>query len=167
MTLYPLHDQQHESLAAQHRRTDVGVAHGGASHLARYRLCQRNDDPDEYLEHRHKGAGRWALRSSPRSVGLPNQLCIKGEFDERARRAINAVATGTELEAAFVNDLTPRLSLTLSRHQYGGSEPGTSIHILDNLTVQGYPLSVRTQSSTGWCCRGTGQPGKAARVDEE
>jgi Phosphotransferase enzyme family len=68
--------------------------------------------------------------------GPQQKLCIKGELDERVRKAIGAVTiTGTQIEAEFFNDLASELGIPLLRHWYGGSEPGMGILILDNMDV--------------------------------
>ena len=71
-----------------------------------------------------------------KKYGIPNQLCVKGEFDERLRQQLAGVtATGTQIEAEFYNDIAPKLGIPLPRHWYGGSEPGMGILILDNLAA--------------------------------
>ncbi|HEX5806337.1 MAG TPA: phosphotransferase [Macromonas sp.] len=79
--------------------------------------------------------------------GMPHKLCVKGEFDEGSRQALSAMTTtGTQIEAAFFNDLAPRLGLPLPRHWYGGSEPGMGILALDNLAVQHYRFGTPTEA---------------------
>ena len=83
------------------------------------------------------------------SFGIPNKLCIKGEFDERVRQAMAAMTmTGTQVEAVFFNDLGPKLGVPLPRHWYGGSEPGMGILILDNLAAQGAKFGTPTEPWT-------------------
>jgi hypothetical protein len=77
-----------------------------------------------------------AYEGDAAALGLPNKLCIKGEFDERVRRTLAAMTmTGTQVEALFYNDLGPRLGLPLPRHWFGGSEAGMGVLILDNLSA--------------------------------
>jgi hypothetical protein len=75
----------------------------------------------------------------PVPYGLPNKLCVKGEFDDRSRRALGGMThAGTQVEAMFFNELAPQLGIPLPRHWYGGSEPGMGILVLDNLLVKGF-----------------------------
>jgi len=80
------------------------------------------------------------------AAGLPNKLCIKGEFDERVRRTLAAMTmTGTQVEALFYNDLGPKLGVPLPRHWFGGSEAGMGILILDNLSAVDATFGTPTQ----------------------
>jgi hypothetical protein len=80
------------------------------------------------------------------ALGMPNKLCIKGEFDERVRKTLAAMTmTGTQVEALFYNDLGPELGVPLPRHWFGGSEPGMGILILDNLSAVNATFGAPTQ----------------------
>ena len=77
--------------------------------------------------------------------GIPNKLCIKGEFDDKLRTQLTGVTmTGTQVEATFYNDIGPRLGVPMARHWYAGSEPGMGILILDNMAAAGYTFGAPT-----------------------
>jgi hypothetical protein len=83
------------------------------------------------------------------AFGIPRQLCIKGEFDEKLRQALTGVTiTGTQIEADFYNDLAPRLGVPVARSWYAGSEPGMGILILDNLAARHYTFGTPTEPWT-------------------
>lgn len=80
--------------------------------------------------------------------GIPNKLCIKGELDEKLRAQLVGVnTTGTQIEAAFYNDIGPSLGVPMARHWYAGSEPGMGILILDNMAASGYTFG---EPSKAW-----------------
>ncbi|QIL73999.1 phosphotransferase (plasmid) [Diaphorobacter sp. HDW4B] len=84
--------------------------------------------------------------ADPQPEGAPAQLCIKGEFDERARAAVGGESrTGTQMEALFFNGLAGQLGIPLPRHWYAGSEPGMGILVLDNLAAKGYGFGNPTE----------------------
>lgn len=81
--------------------------------------------------------------------GIPNKLCIKGELDDKLRAQLAGVTmTGTQVEAAFYNDIGPRLGVPMARHWYAGSEPGMGILILDNMAASGYTFGAPTEPWT-------------------
>ena len=70
--------------------------------------------------------------------GLPTQVCVKGEFDEKMRAKFADVeVTGTQAEADFYNDLSAGLGLPLIRCWFAGSEPRMGILILDDWSKLG------------------------------
>jgi aminoglycoside phosphotransferase (APT) family kinase protein len=76
----------------------------------------------------------------------PRKLCIKGELDERVRKALATITTtGTQIEACFYNQLAPLVQVELPRHWYAGSEPGMGILILDDLTGTGTRFGTPTE----------------------
>lgn len=81
-----------------------------------------------------------------RKYGLPEKICVKGEFDERMREAFkNVQVTGTQIEADFYNDMGPKLGELMPRYWFGGSEPGMGILILDNLAEQRVTFGAPTE----------------------
>lgn len=84
---------------------------------------------------------------APKAGAPPNKLCIKGEFDERIRKAFlaNLAVTGTQVEADFYNDLAPRVGIPLPRHWFAGSEPAMGVLILDNMSADGTRFGTPTE----------------------
>ena len=88
--------------------------------------------------------------ANPRDDGPPQKLCIKGEFDERVRKAMlsSMTVTGTQIEANFYNDLAPQLGIPVPKHWFAGSEPGMGALILDNMFVTGFTFGTPTEPWT-------------------
>ena len=77
----------------------------------------------------------------------PQQLCIKGELDERLAGTYEALGiTPTEIEANFYRDLAPQLGVETPRIWAAIAEPGQGgVLVLDNLAVQGATFGAAAQ----------------------
>ncbi|MGE4429052.1 MAG: hypothetical protein AB7G37_21580 [Solirubrobacteraceae bacterium] len=75
------------------------------------------------------------LRFEGDPQGVPEQVCVKGGFDERSRAF--GLAQAYEIEGAFYRDLAPELDVRLPACYFAEVEPGQGIVLLEDLTTSG------------------------------